>query len=85
MTEGEIHYVPITAEDKVVADYANISIFEVGELNYDDYLLFRRDGYISLYSKSEAGLKYLDECWISEQTQPDRQRLREKFKRPEER
>ena len=77
--EGTVYYLPYTAEDKVVADYANISIFDVGNLNYDDYLLFRRDGYISLYSKTEAGLKYLEECWISEQTEPDRNKLRENF------
>jgi hypothetical protein len=31
------------------------------------------------YMQTEEGQKYLERCWILEQTKPDRAKLREKF------
>lgn len=69
-----------TAELKVIADYANVSIFEVEDLDYIRYLELLRDAVIYNNMQSKEGRERLDEAWILEQTKPDRKRLREHFK-----
>lgn len=54
------------------------------ELEYIQYLTWRRDAYIHMLSHTEAGQDYLDNAWRMEQTKPDRARLREQFGRKEE-
>lgn len=56
-----------------------MTILEVGELNYIEYLTYRRDAYIDLLSKTEKGTAYLDNAWRMEQTEPDRTALRKKL------
>lgn len=48
------------------------------------YLTYRRDAYIYMLTRTEAGQEYLDNCWRMEQTKPDRKRLREKYGRKED-
>lgn len=64
-----------------MAEYTGLNFFEVGELDYVQYLIWRRDAYIQWLSSTEEGQKYLDKCWRMEQTTPDRAKLREKFGR----
>lgn len=64
-----------------MAQYAGISIFEVGEICYYDYRLLLRDAVITRLGETEAGREYLDKCWISSQEKPDRAALRAKFGR----
>lgn len=52
---------------------------EIQELDYLEYLRFRRDAFIWKYSQTESGLEYLDNAWRIEQTTPDRDKLREAF------
>lgn len=52
---------------------------EVEELDYIDYLTFRRDAFIYNMGKTEKGEKYLNNAWRLEQTKPDRESLRKKF------
>lgn len=63
----------------MVAEYTGLSIVEVEELDYIDYLLYRRDAFIYRASQTEKGREYLDKAWRLEQTKPDREALREKF------
>ena len=65
--------------DMLVAEYANISIFDVQELDADDYLYLRREAFIYRLSQTEKGIEYLKNAWRLEQTEPDRPKLREKF------
>lgn len=69
----------LTYWERLVANYANISLFDVGELNYIDYLILRRDAFISMMSQTEKGQEYLDNAYRLEQTAPDRQSLRDQF------
>lgn len=69
----------MTIDEKFVADYARISIFEVGDICLYDYLLMRRDAFIHYLSQTEGGRKYLKDCYISEQTEPDIEKLRRYF------
>ena len=54
-------------------------MLEVEELNYLDYLIYRRDAFIHQMSQSEKGEEYLNNAWRLEQTTPDRDALRKKF------
>lgn len=51
----------------------------MGELNYIEYLTYRRDAFIHHFNQSEAGQQYLDDAWRMEQTEPDREALRKQF------
>lgn len=54
---------------------------DVQQLDYVDYLMLRRDAFIHKLSKTEEGSKYLDDAWRLEQTSPDRDSLRKKFRK----
>ena len=62
-----------------MAEYAGLSLLQVRELNYVQYLIWRRDAYIHMLSRTEAGQEYLDNAWRMEQTKPDRAGLRKKL------
>lgn len=54
-------------------------MLQVNDLDYLDYLIYRRDAFIYFMSQTEKGEKYLDNAWRLEQTTPDRESLRKKF------
>jgi hypothetical protein len=56
-----------------------ISIIEVDELIFDDYLLYLRDAFVWKQMQSEDGREYLEKCHQLQQTKPDREKLREIF------
>ena len=62
-----------------MAEYAGLSLLEIRELDYIQYLIWRRDAYIYMLSRTEKGQEYLDNAWRMEQTAPDRVRLRKKL------
>lgn len=64
---------------KLVADYARMSLPDVGRLDYIQYLILRRDAYIYRLEQTEAGREYLANAWRMEQTEPDRAALRRKI------
>ena len=66
-----------------MADYARMSIPEVQDLNFIQYLIWRRDAFIHRLSQTEEGQKYLDNAWRMEQTDPDRVKLRKNRGRKE--
>ena len=67
----------------MVAEYAGLSIPQVQQLTFVQYLVWRRDAFIYMLSRTEAGQEYLDNAWRMEQTEPDRAALRGKFGRKE--
>ena len=64
-----------------MADYTGLNFFEVSRLNYLQYLVWRRDAWIHMLNRTEAGQEYLDNAWRMEQTEPDRPRLRKKLQK----
>ena len=54
-------------------------MLEVEELEYLDYLIYKRDAFIYTMSRTEKGEEYLNNAWRLEQTKPDRESLRKKF------
>ena len=66
-----------------MAEYTGLTLVEVRQLEYVQYLIWRRDAYIYMLSRTEAGQEYLDNAWRMEQTEPDRPKLRQKLNRKE--
>ena len=61
-----------------------MSIIEVQEINFFDYLILRHDAFIDKMSKTEKGQEYLDNAWRLEYgTKPNRNMLRELFGKEE--
>ena len=54
-------------------------MIEVDQLDYIDYLKYRRDAFIYRMSQTDKGQEYLDNAYRLEQTKPDRKKLREKY------
>ena len=67
-----------------MSEYTGLSFMEVEELDYLQYLIWRRDAYIYMLSRTEEGQEYLDNAYRMEQTEPDRKKLRAKLGRKEE-
>jgi hypothetical protein len=65
--------------EHIIYEYTGISFSQQSELLYDEWLLYRRDAYIARFNRTEEGREYLEKCWISEQTEPDRTSLRRDF------
>lgn len=63
----------------MVSQYTGLNMLEVEELDYFDYLQYRRDAFIYNLSKTEKGQEYLDNAYRLEQTEPDRRSLQERF------
>lgn len=62
-----------------MAEYTGLNFQQVGQLNYIEYLAYRRDAFIYTLNRSEKGQEYLDNAWRMEQTEPDRAALRRKL------
>lgn len=63
----------------MVAEWMNIPILDVYELDYRVYLQMRKDAFISAMNKTESGREYLDKAWLLEQTSPDKEASRKMF------
>lgn len=68
-----------TIEEKLVADYANLSFAEVDSLDVVEYWKLLRDAVIYGYNQTKEGREYLEKCWLLEQTEADRTSLRKYF------
>lgn len=63
----------------LVSEYTGLNFKEVGQLNYIEYLSYRRDAFIYAMNRTERGQEYLNNAWRMEQTKPDRAALRRRF------
>lgn len=64
-----------------MSQYTRLNVIEVGQLNYVDFLKYKRDAFITRCRTTEAGREYLANAWRLEQTAPDRAKLRKKLKK----
>lgn len=64
-----------------MSEYTGYTFKELEDLDFFEYLLYLRDAVVYKYMQTEKGREYLENCWRIEQTEPDRQALREKMKR----
>lgn len=72
-------YTVDTIYTHLVADYARLSLPEVQQMDILDYLYLRREAVLDLLSRTEHGVEYLNDAWMREQTEPDREMLRRDF------
>lgn len=63
----------------MVAEYIGLNMLEVQDLDYFDYLQYRRDAFIYNLNQTEKGKEYLDNAYRLEQTEPDKKSLRDQF------
>ena len=61
---------------RLIAEYANIPIGEVENLDIIDYMILRFDAYVSALNRTKSGQEYLVNAWCRIQTEPDRDALR---------
>lgn len=66
-----------------MCNYTGFNMLEVNQLDFYDYLIYRRDAFIYEYSQSEKGLEYLENAKRLEIKEPDREQLREQFGKEE--
>lgn len=64
---------------RLVSEYTGLNFLEIAELDYLQYLVWRRDAFIHKLSQTEEGVKYLQNAYRMGQTKPDRAKLREKY------
>lgn len=82
-TDEDSYYDIPTYWEHLVHEYTGLDFNEIEELEYIDYLQYRRDAFIHLMNQSEKGREYLENAHTLTQTEPDRKRLRELFGRKE--
>ena len=63
----------------MVSEYTGLTMLEVQDLDYLDYLRYRHDAFIYDRSQSDKGQEYLKNAWRLTQTSPDKSKLRETF------
>jgi hypothetical protein len=66
-----IKYTIYTQSDKLVSDYANMSIYDVDNISIIDYWLLERDAFIFALSKTEKGCELLNNAYRLTQTEAD--------------
>ena len=54
-------------------------MLEVEELDYIEYLIYKRDAFIYSCNQTQKGREYLDNAWRISQTKPERDKLRKRF------
>lgn len=72
-------YIVSSGEAKIIADYLNMSVIDVDNLDIVAYRKFLRDAVIYNNMQTKEGRDWLDNAWILEQDKPDRKALRNRY------
>lgn len=84
MEDGEgIPYTITTMNEKVVAEYAGVPLLQVQEMDIFTYWVLLRDGIIYNNAQTKKGREWLKNAWRLTQTEPDTEKLHQKFGRKE--
>lgn len=78
-TDEEGYFEIPTYWEHIVHEYTGLNVNEIEELEYIDYLQYRRDAFIHMLNETEQGREYLDNARMLMQTEPDREKLRSRF------
>lgn len=68
---NDVKYTVYTELDRLVCDYANMSIYEIDDIPILEYWLLMRDAFIHALSKTEKGREYLKNAYRLTQTEAD--------------
>lgn len=63
----------------MVSDFTRLSFKEINDLYYDDFLLYVKEAFIYKLEQSEGGREYLRNAYRITQTQPERDKIRERM------
>jgi len=74
-----IKYDIVTLPERLIHEHTGLNFWQIEDLDLVEYLLYFRDCMIYMLSQTENGKEYLEKCWLLEQTEPDKKRLRRKF------
>lgn len=72
----------MTATDDLhlIAEYTGMNFAELMAVDCITFKMLLRDAFINRMRQSEEGREYLENCWLINQTEPDRKTLRKQFK-----
>lgn len=76
----EHHYEIDTGDIKLVSDYTRLNFNEVIQLDCFTFRTIFKDAFIDKLSQTDEGKEYLENCWTLTQTEPDREKLRKRYK-----
>ena len=76
---GKAFFSNNTSDNKLVADYANISIPGTFELDIFDFWGYLHDAIVYNCNKTKEGREYLENAYIFSQEKADRKQLRKLF------
>lgn len=76
----EQEYMINTIEEKRIAEYLQISMLDINELDIIEYYFFLREAFIYNCMQTDEGREYLTNAYRLEQTSPDKENLRKNFK-----
>lgn len=65
--------------EHLVHEYTGLDVNKIEELEYIDYLQYRRDAFVHEMNKTEEGREYLENAHRLTQTEPDRMKARSLF------
>ncbi|MCM1328369.1 MAG: hypothetical protein NC253_02925 [Ruminococcus sp.] len=68
---NDVKYTVYTELDKLVSDYANMSLYEIDDIPVTEYRLILRDAFIYKLSQTEKGREYLKNAYRLTQTEAD--------------
>lgn len=72
MTEKWQQYFQLnTSELRLISKYSGLNFNEVLDLQYSDYLLYKKDAWIDSWNKTEEGREFLKNLWRLQQTEAD--------------
>ena len=78
--QEEKEYLTTETEDlKLVSDYSGLDFEKCIELDCYTYKLLLRDAYIYRFKQTKEGRDYLENCYILQQTKPNRKALKNKW------
>lgn len=78
-SEQEEYLITETGDLKLISDYSGLDFEQCMNLDCYTYKLLLRDAYIYKLKQSEQGREYLENCYILQQTEPDRKALKNKW------
>ncbi len=81
MPDDDVGFNLKTLEEKTISKYCGISIFEVGELPITMFWFYFREAFIYNCMQSKTGIEYLKNASRMLVTKPERQKLRDKYKK----
>ena len=77
--ERKGHYEVNMLEEKIVRDYTGYDFDRLNNLSVFEFWALLRDAIVYNCKQTEEGRKYLNDCWLHDQTEPDRGALLKYF------